>query len=1250
MSNHPAAFALSPQQRSQWLANAPPARLVLEVRGATALAQLQQRLAALATVHDALRLHTRPEPGLQVPLQIVAATSAIGVDVQALGDEVRRVTLQLPALAADRGTLLRLARALGSAQAPVADAEAMTYTQYSAWIHDLQADEDAVQGRQYWAGLALGEHAGSELLYREARSDQTDTPLTTRCALNPALSAALQGHSAPAEQLLMAAWGVLLQRLSASDNPALSLNWVHDCRDDYEELAECWGLFAKALPLPWQPALEHPFGAALATLQALCEQVGEWQEYSPPVNTSAYGFQWSAAPDVAAGSPFNVLEVDAIPAGIELLLVAEAHATGAYRLTLCHQANRYSVQAAQTLLEQLQSLLLDALTHPAKPLAELSLHAPGFAQALAARHASVAPAFVSVPARFNAGAARFAEHLALRDPGQHLSYAELHARSNQLAHYLRAQGIGREDRVALYMDRSAPMVLAMLAVLKSGAAFVPLDVHQPAQRCLAILQQAQARFVLTGADGNAPLLASMGSLDLRDTAAWQHTPMTDVSHEIQPNDAAYVLFTSGSTGVPKGVIIEHAQLASYVDSVSARLQLQAFERSAVVTSLAADLGYTLLFPALLSGGELHLLDKQTAMDAQAWAAWQLRYPIDHLKIVPSLLDAWLISAQSAAVLPRKQLIVGGESCSQRLLHSIRQFAPQLKLFNHYGPTETTVGVAMHTLDPACDYRRLPLSDRLDGMRLYLLDEQQQLAAPGQHAELYIAGPQLARGYLDAQHNAERFIQRDGERLYHSGDRARYRHDASLEITGRSDRQVKVRGFRIELDEIQAQLASLPGVAQAAVECLPKGELGQQLFAFLTLAPGHSVSVAQLHGQAQDRLPDYMLPSLRIVDALPLMGNGKLDRKTLQQWADKVLDSVGGASPRTPLEALLAEVWAQVLGLERVGIEDDFFALGGHSLAAVSLASRLQSVLSAPVTVNAVFNAPSVAAFAALVQSEFKLSPLVRLSPADSGAKLFCFHPSTGHVQDYRTLPPHLPNWQLWGLQAAYLGDDSAPLADGDIDSLAAQYVEHLRQQQPNGPYHLLGFSLGGLLAISAAAQLERCGEQVAFLGILDSQYQREAAQDSVAALIASAAQALTVDSQALLRQLPAAVSAALSAHLATLPVAQRLPALAQWAQQQGLQLDGDSWEHLHTRLGYQQHTQQLLGSFQPPRLSCPVHVWWADATLGEADFADPQWQQLSSGPFACEVVQAQHLNILEHPAVHEQLAAALAALATDGAV
>ncbi len=519
------AFALSPQQRSQWLAGLPAARLELEIKGPLALERLQQRLVALSACHEALRLRVRPEPGLLMPLQVIESTvmaaNAFNVEVQAIGADRHRVTLQLPALSADRGTLLRLAQALGSTDAPSVDDEAMTYTQYSAWLYELQADEDAEPGRRFWASQALDEPAASELLYRQVRSDRPDAPVTTRLDANPSVSMALdsfcQRHDASPEQVLMTAWGVLLQRLSTGDSPALTLNWVHDCRDDYEELADCWGLFAKPQPLRWQPAADSHFAQALANLQVLCEQATEWQEYcgvsaAQPGDASQYGFQWGGQlPDRLdtlgnLASTLTVLDAQAIPAGMELLLVAETTA-GGYRLNLCHLPSRYSEQAALVLLEQFQSLLLDALANPGKPLAELSLQSPSFTATLAALQAPVDVAalpFTSVPASFDACAAQFPEHLALRDHSGPLSYAQLQARNSQLARYLRAQGVGREDRVALYLDRSSQMVLAMLAVLKSGAAFIPLDVHQPAQRSLAILQQAQPVLVLSGSAGSAP--------------------------------------------------------------------------------------------------------------------------------------------------------------------------------------------------------------------------------------------------------------------------------------------------------------------------------------------------------------------------------------------------------------------------------------------------------------------------------------------------------------------------------------------------------------------------------------------------------------------------------------------------------------------------------------------------------------------------------------------------------------------------
>ncbi|MGQ7958693.1 non-ribosomal peptide synthetase [Pseudomonas sp. SP16.1] len=1264
-------FQLSPQQRLRWQSGLPAASLTLDLHGAVDPADLRRRLLALVARHEALRLRLCPSPGLRVPLQQVvppneATLAAVGVllDCQALAADRQRLHLQLPALSADRGTLLRLARALAGEVQP--DDEDMSYTQYSAWLYELQGDDDAELGRRYWREQALGEHEQAELVYRETREQAAPGHLVAQLDGTPELTAQLdafcQRHQVTPAEVLLTAWCALLQRLSPGEAPALTMNWVHDCRDDYEELAGCWGAFAKPLPLAWRFPLHSRFAEALDGVQRQFDRAREWQEYcaiagDPSPDASRYGFEWGGVlpqglPMAGVpGATLSVLELDSPAQAFELLLTAEAQTGGhgaiAYRFNLAFATAGYSLQTAQVLLEQYRSLLLAALDDPEQALAALPLHSPSFDATLAAvqgtRTEASAP-FVAFPLRFSQQAARFAERLALCDATRQLTYAELEARSNQLARYLNARGIGTEDRVALHLQRNADAIVAMLGVLKCGAAFLPLDVQQPLARNQAIVEAARPAFLLVDGSATPPTQPGLDSLDLGDVQRWQDRPDGPLALPIAAHSAAYVLHTSGSTGTPKGVVIEHRQLGSYVDSLLRRLALAPGERSALVTSLAADLSYTLLFPALLSGGELHVVDKTTSLDAAAWATYQARNPIDHLKTVPSLLDAWLGHSAAVATLPRKQLILGGEHSPQRLLQSLRRLAPELAVYNHYGPTETTIGVLMHRLDPAIDYRHLPLDDRLDGMRTYLLDDQGNPVAPGQAAELYLAGPQLARGYLDERQTDERFRdhpQRPGERLYRTGDRARYRPDGSLQIIGRADRQVKVRGFRVELDDIEAQLARLPGVAQVAVSCVARGEFDQQLFAFLSLEHGQAGTLARLQALAQERLPEHMLPSLRLVDALPLLGNGKLDRKTLAQWAEQVLEQVGDSLPRTPLEQLLAEVWAGVLGLERVGIEDDFFALGGHSLAAVKLASRLQNALGAPVPVNAVFDAPSVARFAEWVQAGLQLSPLVQLSRAEAAkGNLFCFHPSTGHVQDYRILAEPLADWSLWGLQATYLAEGSPLPGRDSLDALAAVYVEQLRRQQPQGPYHLLGWSLGGLLALSAAAQLERAGQEVAFLGIVDSQTQRSAPAETFEQLLQAAAERLDADSQ---RRLSALTEAA-RAHLLERTPAEWPLALAQWARQQGLQLAGDSWEQLEYRLRQHGHTQALIGTFRPVTLRCPLHLWWASATLEAEDFSAPDFSRLSQGLTRERVIPAQHLDILRQDAWQQSLIESLAAL------
>lgn len=1272
-------FRLSPQQRLRWLVDLPAPGMELDIKGNLDPQRLKRTLESLTALHEPLRMQLRPLPGLKAPLQIISDSGAVHFEgndnptegepagmtarLVTLADDHHRLHLRLPPLSADRGTLSRLARALAAYPEEGQDADEMTYTRYATWLYQLQTDEDAEEGRQYWAQRCAPDWQPGDLVYQQTTGTAPAIAVTTLPA-GPALDNALdtfcRAHGYSPSEFFITAWAVLLQRLSTGLNnkTTVPLGWVHDCREDYEELASCWGLFSKALPLPWAQSLDGHFSDALAQMRQCQEEASEWQEYyaienEPQAAHIRFGFEWggrlSAYTGAAASWSVEITAVQAQTQWFELLIVPEQDAAGHYRLHLHHDTGSYSAQTAVVLLEQYRSLLLDALENPSRSLQSLSLHSPSFDRTLKALEAPQSVPEITgedlLSSLFSRRAGEFHDHIALCDSDptgavRRLNYRDLEARSNRLAHHLRSQGIGPESRVALYIERSADLVLAMLAVLKSGGAFLPLETQQPAARTLAILEAANPDLIVSTEKQQAPCLPGVTHLAV-DAVSLESCPATPPEVAIHPDNAAYLLFTSGSTGTPKGVVVAHRQLHNYVTSILSRVALKLGDKSALVTSLAADLSYTLLFSGLLSGGELHIIDRNTTMDPQAWATYQSRHAIDNLKLVPSLLEAWLSHSDPAAVLPKKQLILGGEACRPALLKKIHACAPALQVYNHYGPTETTIGVLMHKANTPPTDRPLPLSDRLDHTRVYILDNGLNPVAPGQQGELYIAGPNLARGYLCARQTAERFIPNPfscaGERLYRTGDLARYRPDGAIDLLGRADRQVKMRGFRIELDEIETLLESLTAVRQAAVVCVPREHGDLQMFAFVSLKPDQQGSIAQLQGQLQDRLPDYMLPTLRLVDTLPLMENGKLDRQALCEQARKMLNHVGTTLPRTPFEEWLADLWADALGLEKIGVDDDFFALGGHSLAAVKLASRLQKALSTPVKINAIFSAPTVAQFAELVKRDLKLSPLVDLSASSDTSKslLFCFHPSTGHLLDYRPLIGPLAQWQLWGLQAGYLA--SPPSRETSIDSLAAGYVTHLRRQQPQGPYYLLGWSLGGLVAITAAAQLEDAGEEVAFLGVVDSQLATDETAQSIEELLQSATEELDSASQARLHNLTPREREELIARLNAVDQGERPFALSRWAQQQGLQLKNDSWQHLEARLHRYAHTQQLIGSFNPPRLRCVVTVWWAQDTLDTGDAAPVDWHQLTGSPVTVNIIEGNHMNILKQPGWQQQL-------------
>ena len=572
----------------------------------------------------------------------------------------------------------------------------------------------------------------------------------------------------------------------------------------------------------------------------------------------------------------------------------------------------------------------------------------------------------TVPGLFEQQAARTPHAPAVLSAAAELTYGELNARANRLARYLIALGAGPERLVAVAMPRSPEVIVALLAVLKSGAAYVPVDPDYPPDRQAFMLADTQAVITLTTSRlaGSLPAAAAPLILDAPAVAeVIARYPASDVGDAerrglLRPAHPAYVIYTSGSTGLPKGVIITHASLVNYL----ARAR-QAYPdlagRTLLVSPVSFDGSVSALYGCLLSGGQLCLGAVDEDLPALAARAGGFTF----LKGTPSHLP--LLARLPASCVPAGQLMVGGEAVPAALLREWRQRHPGLALVNQYGPTEATVGCLDYQMspdDPVPD--PVPIGRPMWNTRAYVLDETLGLVPPGVAGELYVAGAGLARGYLGRPGlTAERFVAcpfgAGGERMYRTGDLARWNQSGQIEYLGRADDQVKVRGFRIELGEIEAVLAAVDGAGQAAVAVREDQPGDKRLVGYVVPDPGAELDPAVLREACGRVLPGYMVPAAVVVlDALPLTANGKLDRRALPapEYA-----AAAGRAPASPREQALCELFAQVLGLDRVGVEDSFFDLGGHSLLAAVLVARLADRLGVKVSLRTFMSNSSVRA-------------------------------------------------------------------------------------------------------------------------------------------------------------------------------------------------------------------------------------------------------------------------------------------------
>ncbi|MDN3360150.1 non-ribosomal peptide synthetase [Actinomadura sp. DC4] len=699
----------------------------------------------------------------------------------------------------------------------------------------------------------------------------------------------------------------------------------------------------------------------------------------------------------------------------------------------------------------------------------------------------------AMPELFEARAAATPDAVAVMFEDTALTYAELDAAANRLAWHLIGLGVGPERLVAVALPRTAELVVALLAVLKAGAGYVPVDPDYPAARVEFMLADAAPACLVTTAEAAEGLPGGVTTVVLGDpdVAACPDRAPADADRTAPLTGAhpAYVIYTSGSTGTPKGVLVPHRNVVSLVESAGRVFDLGAGDVWSLFHSYAFDFSVWELWGALLLGGRVVVVPYAVSRSPQEFLGLVAGEGVTVLSQTPSAFYQLMrAEEESMAEAALRYVVFGGEALEPARLREWQGRHPAPVLVNMYGITETTVHVTYVRLDR--EQAGSVVGRPLPNTRVFVLDALLRPVPPGVVGEMYVAGAGLARGYKDrAGLTAERFVAcpfgASGERMYRTGDLARWTSEGELVFAGRADAQVKIRGFRVEPGEVEAALAGHPSVGQVAVIARQDRPGHRRLVAYVVPA-GDGADEAGLREFAAGALPEYMVPAAVVaVPELPLTPSGKLDRAALP--VPDFAGQVTGREPRTPEERAMCELFAEVLGLDRVGADDGFFDLGGDSLLALRLIARIRAALETKVNVRALFAAPTPAGLAASLEAGDEggdYDVLLPLRARGDRPPLFCVHPVEGIGWRYAGLADHLPDRPIYGLQARGLARPDEPLPQ-TMEEMAADYFAQMRTVQPEGPYHLLGWSLGGVIAHAVATHIQEQGEQVALLAILD---------------------------------------------------------------------------------------------------------------------------------------------------------------------
>ncbi|MBD2002942.1 MULTISPECIES: non-ribosomal peptide synthetase [Cyanophyceae] len=1020
-------YRLSPQQAHLWSLQQIDSSLPYRVQ-CTLLHHgldkniLKSALQEVVNRHEILRTNFRSLSGMELPFQVITHSVTPSINyydlselppatqdekVEALFNETLGFPLNfekdfllhlslislssnkyillvsLPAMLADRVTLRNLVQEINDAYAVCLRGEKFSdeplqYADIAEWQNELLEGEGELE-RAYWHQKDLSGLSNLKLSYENEISKNIEfQPQVLTAAIPPNLIAAIEtlvGNDTSVSEFLLACWQVLLWRLI--DYPDITVGTAYEGRK-YEDLQQALGLFAKYLPIQTHLSENLPFSKVLELVDNSVNEGYKWQEYftwQQQVNhldTPFFPFTFEVEEFERDSNENKVFTINKEYACIERFkiklscirrddLIAEFH----------YDSNLFALEDIKRLSEQFVKLLESVTNNPDASIAQLEILSDRERQQLLVDFNNTQADYSQnqcIHQLFETQVNQTPDNIAVVFDTQELTYRELNQRANKLAHYLQKQGIKPEVLVGICVERSLEMIVGILGILKAGGAYIPLDPAYPQERLAFMLEDAQVSVLLTQ-QRLVELPKHQASVICLD-ADWENIALEsdeNLTHEAKSDNLAYVIYTSGSTGKPKGVAIAHQNL---VHSTSARLAYyrEPCDRFLLLSSFAFDSSIAGIFWTITQGGMLVLPQEGVQRDLSQILGLISQHRISHFLSLPSLYALLLEQAQSEQLVSLRTVIVAGELCPKELVSRHLEQLPKTSLFNEYGPTEGTVWSSVyHCQSP--ELIRLPIGRPITNTQIYLLNSDLRPVPIGVPGEIYIGGAGLARGYLNRPElTAQKFINnpfKADTQLYKTGDLARFLPDENLEFLGRIDHQVKIRGFRIELEEIEAVLKQYPGVRETVVVAREDVVSDRRIVAYFVPSPESTFTISNLRHFLQEKLPEYMIPSafVRLL-ALPLLPNGKVNRQQLPAPNSTSEQLPEYTAAKTPVEKLLAGIWAQILRVERVGIHDNFFDLGGDSILNIQVIAKANKAGLA-LTPKQLFEAPTIAQLAAL---------------------------------------------------------------------------------------------------------------------------------------------------------------------------------------------------------------------------------------------------------------------------------------------